>query len=82
MDGTFITEFGIPGKEEGQLLFPRKVGVLHSNGNILVIDRGSERSRLQVNLGAMQDRLVFRALKFKRFLLIKQTILKIFCQNA
>lgn len=40
--------FGVPGKEEGQLWYPRKVAVMHSNGKFIVCDRGNERSRMQI----------------------------------
>lgn len=45
--GEFKYQFGIPGKEEGQLWYPRKVAVLHS-GKYVVCDRGNERSRMQI----------------------------------
>ncbi|XP_075156694.1 E3 ubiquitin-protein ligase meiotic P26 isoform X3 [Haematobia irritans] len=40
--------FGVPGKEEGQLWYPRKVAVMHTNGKFVVCDRGNERSRMQI----------------------------------
>lgn len=47
-DGTFKMQFGVPGKEEGQLWYPRKVAVMRSNSKFVVCDRGNERSRMQI----------------------------------
>lgn len=47
-DGNFKFQFGSPGKEEGQLWYPRKVAVLKASGKFVVCDRGSERSRMQI----------------------------------
>lgn len=47
-DGTFKMQFGAPGKEEGQLWYPRKVAVMRSNSKFVVCDRGNERSRMQI----------------------------------
>merc|ERR1719318_48456 len=47
-NGTFRYQFGIPGKEEGQLWYPRKVAVTKSSGKFVVCDRGNERSRMQI----------------------------------
>ncbi|XP_037936980.1 B-box type zinc finger protein ncl-1-like [Teleopsis dalmanni] len=44
----FKFQFGVPGKEEGQLWFPRKVTTLPTNKKFVVCDRGSERSRMQI----------------------------------
>ncbi|VEN38146.1 unnamed protein product [Callosobruchus maculatus] len=46
--GTFKFQFGIPGKEEGQLWYPRKVAVMRTTGKYVVCDRGNERSRMQI----------------------------------
>ncbi|XP_012286456.1 B-box type zinc finger protein ncl-1 isoform X2 [Orussus abietinus] len=46
--GTFKFHFGCPGKEEGQLWYPRKVAVMRNNGKFVVCDRGNERSRMQI----------------------------------
>lgn len=46
--GTFKFQFGIPGKEEGQLWYPRKVAVMRITGKFVVCDRGNERSRMQI----------------------------------
>ncbi|XP_044747869.1 brain tumor protein-like isoform X1 [Coccinella septempunctata] len=46
--GQFKFQFGIPGKEEGQLWYPRKVAVMRSSGKYVVCDRGNERSRMQI----------------------------------
>lgn len=46
--GTFKFQFGIPGKEEGQLWYPRKVAVMRNSGKFVVCDRGNERSRMQI----------------------------------
>ncbi|XP_012215077.1 B-box type zinc finger protein ncl-1 [Linepithema humile] len=46
--GTFKFQFGVPGKEEGQLWYPRKVAVMRNNGKFVVCDRGNERSRMQI----------------------------------
>ncbi|CAG9856619.1 unnamed protein product [Phyllotreta striolata] len=47
-NGTFKFQFGIPGKDEGQLWYPRKVAVMRSSGKYVVCDRGNERSRMQI----------------------------------
>ncbi|CAG9765507.1 unnamed protein product [Ceutorhynchus assimilis] len=46
--GSFKFQFGIPGKEEGQLWYPRKVAVMRNTGKYVVCDRGNERSRMQI----------------------------------
>nr|XP_022908661.1 brain tumor protein [Onthophagus taurus] len=46
--GTFKFQFGIAGKDEGQLWYPRKVAVMRSSGKYVVCDRGNERSRMQI----------------------------------
>ncbi|CAB3368892.1 Hypothetical predicted protein [Cloeon dipterum] len=46
--GNFKFQFGIPGKEEGQLWYPRKVAVMRNSGKFVVCDRGNERSRMQI----------------------------------
>ncbi|XP_058791756.1 B-box type zinc finger protein ncl-1-like [Phymastichus coffea] len=46
--GIFKFQFGIPGKEEGQLWYPRKVAVMRNSGKFVVCDRGNERSRMQI----------------------------------
>ncbi|KAK7097268.1 hypothetical protein V1264_004274 [Littorina saxatilis] len=46
--GEFKTQFGIPGREEGQLWYPRKVAVMRTSGKFVVCDRGNERSRMQI----------------------------------
>ncbi|KAK9885728.1 hypothetical protein WA026_012497 [Henosepilachna vigintioctopunctata] len=46
--GQFKFQFGIPGKDEGQLWYPRKVAVMRSSGKYVVCDRGNERSRMQI----------------------------------
>lgn len=46
--GEFKYQFGIPGREEGQLWYPRKVAVIRTSGKYVVCDRGSERSRMQL----------------------------------
>ena len=38
----------IPGREEGQLWYPRKVAVILKSGKFVVCDRGNERSRMQI----------------------------------
>lgn len=47
-NGTYRYQFGIAGKEEGQLWYPRKVAVMKSTGKFVVCDRGNERSRMQI----------------------------------
>lgn len=47
-NGNFKFHFGVPGKEEGQLWFPRKVAVMRTNSKFVVCDRGNERSRMQI----------------------------------
>ena len=46
--GDFKYQFGIPGKEEGQLWYPRKVAIMRNSGKFVVCDRGNERSRMQI----------------------------------
>ncbi|KAG1670646.1 Brain tumor protein [Nymphon striatum] len=46
--GEFKSQFGVPGKEEGQLWYPRKVAVMRNSGKYVVCDRGNERSRMQI----------------------------------
>ncbi|XP_019869888.1 tripartite motif-containing protein 2 isoform X2 [Aethina tumida] len=46
--GSFKFQFGIPGKDEGQLWYPRKVAVMRPSGKYVVCDRGNERSRMQI----------------------------------
>nr|KAG5693723.1 hypothetical protein BaRGS_002106 [Batillaria attramentaria] len=46
--GEFKYQFGIPGREEGQLWYPRKVAVMRASGKFVVCDRGNERSRMQI----------------------------------
>ena len=46
--GQPISHFGLQGKEEGRLWFPRKIAVLKNNGNYVICDRGGERSRMQI----------------------------------
>ncbi|XP_071124967.1 B-box type zinc finger protein ncl-1-like isoform X2 [Mytilus edulis] len=46
--GEFQYQFGIPGREEGQLWYPRKVAVMRNSGKFVVCDRGNERSRMQI----------------------------------
>ncbi|XP_064481647.1 B-box type zinc finger protein ncl-1-like isoform X2 [Ornithodoros turicata] len=46
--GEFKYTFGVPGKEEGQLWYPRKVAVIKSSGKYVICDRGNERSRMQI----------------------------------
>ncbi|KAI5641114.1 NHL repeat domain-containing protein [Phthorimaea operculella] len=46
--GNHKFNFGVAGKEEGQLWYPRKVAVVRSTGKFVVCDRGNERSRMQI----------------------------------
>ncbi|VVD06072.1 brain tumor protein [Leptidea sinapis] len=46
--GNHKFNFGIAGKEEGQLWYPRKVAVVRATGKFVVCDRGNERSRMQI----------------------------------
>ncbi|CAE1322724.1 unnamed protein product [Acanthosepion pharaonis] len=47
-NGDFKYQFGVPGREEGQLWYPRKVAVMRNSGKYVVCDRGNERSRMQI----------------------------------
>lgn len=47
-NGEFKYSFGSPGREEGQLWYPRKVTVMRDTGKFVVCDRGNERSRMQI----------------------------------
>jgi tripartite motif-containing protein 2/3 len=44
----YKSQFGIPGREDGQLWYPRKVAVIRQNGIFVICDRGNERSRMQI----------------------------------
>jgi hypothetical protein len=46
--GEYEYQFGMPGKEEGQLWYPRKVAVIRQSGKFVICDRGNERSRMQI----------------------------------
>ncbi|XP_077519303.1 E3 ubiquitin-protein ligase meiotic P26 [Amblyomma americanum] len=46
--GEFKYTFGVAGKDEGQLWYPRKVAVIKSSGKYVICDRGNERSRMQI----------------------------------
>ncbi|XP_066145612.1 brain tumor protein [Euwallacea fornicatus] len=46
--GSYKFQFGIPGKDEGQLWYPRKVAIMRNSGKYVVCDRGNERSRMQI----------------------------------
>ncbi|KAK3099629.1 hypothetical protein FSP39_007220 [Pinctada imbricata] len=46
--GEFKYQFGIPGRDEAQLWYPRKVAVMRGSGKFVVCDRGNERSRMQI----------------------------------
>jgi len=61
-DGDFKYHFGVAGKEEGQMWYPRKVAVIRQSGKIVVCDRGSERSRMQIftRNGQFIKRIVIR----------------------
>ena len=48
--GQFKHQFGSPGKEDGQLWYPRKVGLINTRNDsprYVVCDRGSERKFFQ-----------------------------------
>jgi len=47
-DGDLIHYFGTSGKSEGQLWYPRKIAVMGSEQNLVICDRGNERSRMQI----------------------------------
>jgi hypothetical protein len=47
-NGEYKYAFGSPGREEGQLWYPRKVTVMRETGKFVVCDRGNERSRMQI----------------------------------
>jgi hypothetical protein len=47
-NGEYKYQFGMPGKEEGQLWYPRKVAVIRTSGKFVICDRGNERSRMQI----------------------------------
>ena len=50
-NGTFLYEFGTAGKGQGELWYPRKIAVMKNNGNFVICDRGTKRSRMQVFTG-------------------------------
>ncbi|GIY42755.1 brain tumor protein [Caerostris extrusa] len=45
--GNFQYYFGVPGKSNGQLWFPRKITVIEGSGDLAVIDRG-RATRMQI----------------------------------
>ena len=47
-EGNLVFFFGSPGRDDGQLWYPRKVAVNRLNGNFVICDRGAERSRMQI----------------------------------
>lgn len=47
-ESCFKYAFGSPGREEGQLWYPRKVAVMRDSGKFVICDRGNERSRMQI----------------------------------
>lgn len=47
-NGEYKYSFGSQGKEDGRLYHPRKVAMIRDSGKIVVCDRGSERSRMQI----------------------------------
>ncbi|GAV03329.1 hypothetical protein RvY_13771 [Ramazzottius varieornatus] len=47
-EGRFLWQFGRSGKQSGQLCHPRKVAFFAETNKLVVCDRGSERSRLQI----------------------------------
>ena len=61
-DGIFKYDFGTAGVEEGHLWYPRKVAVIRQSGKIVVCDRGSERSRMQIfsRTGQFIKRIIIR----------------------
>lgn len=85
--GVFKNQFGNPGKEEGQLWYPRKVAVMRNTGKFVVCDRGNERSRMQIfsKNGHFLKKIAIRyidivaglAVSFSWFILI-EPILKIY----
>ncbi|CAF0749722.1 unnamed protein product [Didymodactylos carnosus] len=50
IQGEYKSQFGIPGREEGQLWYPRKVAYIKQSlgGKYVICDRGNERSRMQL----------------------------------
>jgi hypothetical protein len=46
--GEYKYQFGIPGREEGQLWHPRKVAIIWSTGKFVVSVRGNERRRMVI----------------------------------
>ena len=47
-EGRFLRQFGRSGKQSGQLFYPRKVAYFQETNKLVVCDRGSDRSRLQI----------------------------------
>ncbi|CDW55532.1 Brain tumor protein [Trichuris trichiura] len=47
IQGLYKYQFGVPGRADGYLWYPRKVALLRDNNVIVVCDRGSDRSRMQ-----------------------------------
>lgn len=46
--GEYKSAFGVAGRDEGQLWYPRKVACIRQTGKYVVCDRGNERSRMQL----------------------------------
>lgn len=63
-EGRFLWQFGRSGKQSGQLCHPRKVAFFAETSKLVVCDRGSERSRLQIFT------LADRRAKFERAIIL------------
>ncbi|VDD79640.1 unnamed protein product [Mesocestoides corti] len=46
--GEFLSCFGVSGRVDGLLWYPRKVAIIRQSQRFVVCDRGSERSRMQL----------------------------------
>ncbi|VDK37869.1 unnamed protein product [Taenia asiatica] len=46
--GEYLSYFGVSGKVDGLLWFPRKVAIIRQSQRYVVCDRGNERSRMQL----------------------------------
>ncbi|VEL09582.1 unnamed protein product [Protopolystoma xenopodis] len=46
--GDFVCCFGVSGRSDGLLWYPRKVAIIRQSQRYVVCDRGSERSRMQL----------------------------------
>ncbi|OAF65246.1 hypothetical protein A3Q56_07054, partial [Intoshia linei] len=47
-EGKFLYSFGIAGKNDGELWYPRKIAIINTSNVIVICDRGRSRTRIQI----------------------------------